>query len=69
MKTLNSTLRTILLTIMLVSTATTTLAYDFVVKGIYYNINGDEATVTYKRQYKEYTGYNGVYNTYYENAC
>ena len=48
MKTLNLTLRTILLTLVLVSTASTALAYDFVVKGIYYNINGDEATVTYK---------------------
>ena len=62
MKTLNLTLRTILLTLALVGTVTSALAYDFVVKGIYYNINGDEATVTYKRQYKEYTGYNGVYN-------
>ena len=69
MKTLNLTLRTILLGLVLVCSATSGLAYDFVVKGIYYNINGDEATVTYKRQYKEYTGYNGVYNTYYENDC
>ena len=46
MKTLNLTLRTILLTLTLVST-TTALAYDFVVKGIYYNINGNEVTVTY----------------------
>lgn len=47
MKTLNLTLRTILLTFALVSTATTALAYDFVVNGIYYNKNGDEASVTY----------------------
>lgn len=52
MKTLNSILRTVLLTLALVSTATTALAYDFVVKGIYYDINGDEATVTYMRKYK-----------------
>lgn len=47
MKTLNLTLRTILLALALVSTATTALAYDMVVKGIYYDINGNEATVTY----------------------
>lgn len=47
MKTLNLTLRTILLTLALVSTATTAFAYSFMVNGIYYNINGDEATVTY----------------------
>ena len=43
MKTLNLTLRTILLTLVLVSTTNTAFAYDFVVKGIYYNISGDEA--------------------------
>ena len=57
MKTLNLTLRTILLALVLVSTATSALAYDMKVNGICYNINGDEATVTYKRQYKEYTGF------------
>ena len=35
-------------------------AYDFEVGGIYYNINGNEATVTYKGNsygsYDEYTG-------------
>lgn len=51
MKTLNLTLRAILLALTLVSTTTDALAYDFVVNGIYYNINGDEATVTYKRKY------------------
>ena len=35
----------LLLSILLPATAT---AYDFEVDGIYYNINGDEATVTYK---------------------
>ncbi|MBR3451780.1 MAG: leucine-rich repeat protein [Muribaculaceae bacterium] len=48
MRKLNLTLRTILLILILISTATTTYAYSFVVNGIYYNINGDEATVTYK---------------------
>ncbi len=66
MKTLNSTLRTILLTLALVSTATTALAYDFVVKGIYYNINGDEATVTYKG--KDYRVGNTTYSYYNDNA-
>ena len=47
MKTLNLTFRTILLSLTLVSTAITALAYDMVVKGIYYDINGNEATVTY----------------------
>lgn len=47
MKTLNLTLRTVLLTLILFSTITEALAYDFVVNGIYYNINGDNATVTY----------------------
>lgn len=46
MKTLNLTLRTILLTLALVST-TTTLAYNFVVNGIYYNVSGNKASVTY----------------------
>lgn len=67
MKTLNLTLRTILLTLFLVST-TTSFAYDFVVKGIYYNINGDEATVTYMRHYQEHSvsDYYTIYD-YYEN--
>lgn len=63
MKTLNLTLRTLLLTFVLGSTATTALAYDFVVKGIYYNINGDEATVTYKYKESHNSGY-GIYYTY-----
>ena len=67
MKTLNLTLRTILLTLALVSTATTALAYDFMVNGIYYNKNGDEATVTYKRNYSEYSG--GYTYYYYETDC
>lgn len=47
MKTLNPILRTILLTLALVSTASTAVAYSFMVNGICYNINGSEATVTY----------------------
>lgn len=48
MKALNLTLRTILLTLTLVSTATTALAYDMKINGIYYNIyDGDKAAVTY----------------------
>lgn len=47
MKTLTATLRTLLLTLTLVSSATTALAYDFMVNGIYYDKNGDKATVTY----------------------
>ena len=37
------------------------------VNGIYYNINGDNATVTYKRSYTEYNSYYNVTYTYYEN--
>ena len=49
MKTLNQALRTILLALAFIGTTTTATAYDFKVNGIYYNINGDEATVTYLR--------------------
>ena len=66
MKTLNPILRTILLTLALVSTATTAFAYDFMVNGIYYNRNGDEATVTYHDYSKiQVTGSSGSY--WYEN--
>jgi hypothetical protein len=65
MRKLKLTLRTLLLTLALVSTATTALAYDFVVKGIYYDINGDEATVTYKS--KGYYNANGNYIDDYIN--
>ena len=47
MKTLNHTLRTILLVLAFIGTASTALAYDFEVDGIYYNIDGDEVSVTY----------------------
>lgn len=60
MKTLNLTLRTILLALALVSTATTALAYDFMVNGIYYNLNGDKAIVTYI-EYREYYNNHSVY--------
>lgn len=62
MKTLNLALRTILLTLALVSTATTALAYDFMVNGIYYKINGDKASVTYI----SYTTTYHVGNTQYQ---
>lgn len=66
MKALNLTLRTILLALALVSTAATALAYDFMVNDIYYNINGDEATVTYHDYSKiQVTGSSGYY--WYEN--
>ena len=51
MKSLNQTLRTILLALAFIGTATTATAYDFMVNGIYYNINGDEAIVTYRYYY------------------
>lgn len=51
MKLLNLTLRTILLTLAIVSTTNTSFAYDFMVDGIYYNKNGNEATVTYINMY------------------
>ena len=38
----------ILLSLLLLFAASSASAYDFVVNGIYYNINGNEATVTFK---------------------
>ena len=67
MKTLNHTLRTILLALAFIGTANTGLSYDFMVNGIYYKINGDEATVTYKRCYTEYNSYYNITYTFYEN--
>ena len=66
MKTLNLTLRTFLLTLALVST-TTTFAYDMKVNGVCYNINGNEAYVTYidcvtvnnNNQYNYHSKYEG----------
>ena len=47
MKTLNHTLRTILLALAFIGTAATAIAYNFMVNGIYYNKNGNNASVTY----------------------
>lgn len=68
MKTLNLTLRTILLALALVSTAATAFAYDMKVNGVCYDINGNEATVTYNDYYSSsgsssYQRYN-VYTKY-----
>ena len=68
MKTINLTLRTILLAIALVSTATTAFAYDMKVDGVCYNINGNEATVTYLQYYNSSSLGNDAkynYNTKY----
>ena len=46
-----------MLTLILVSTVTTALAYDMKVNGVCYNINGNEATVTYN-DYNGNYGYN-----------
>lgn len=62
MKTLNLTLRAILLALALVSTTITAIAYDMIVNGVCYNINGNEATVTYY-DYSSSHGYN-YYNSY-----
>ena len=47
MKSLNQTLRTILFILAAIGTTSSALSYDFEVNGIYYNIDGDEASVTY----------------------
>ena len=65
MKSLNLTLRTILLALALVSTTNTAFAYHFVVKDIYYNIiNGDEASVTYISYTTTYYVGNTQYSLY-----
>lgn len=51
MKTLSQALRIILLSFILVSTTTSILAYDMKVDGVCYNINGNEASVTYLEYY------------------
>lgn len=66
MKTLNLTLRAILLTFTIISTTSVISAYSFKVDGIYYDINGDEVSVTFQRSYQEYAG-NYIYHTYYDN--
>ena len=52
--------QSIFLTIALLMASLTAIAHDFEVDGIYYNINGNEAAVTYRGtfafQYDEYTG-------------
>lgn len=60
MKTLNQTLRAILLALAVIGTATTALAYNFMVNGIYYNRNGNNATVTYI-EYREYYNNHSIY--------
>lgn len=63
MKPLFLTFRAILLTLILVNTATTAFAYSFVVNGIYYNIiSGDKATVTYI-EYREYNNNGSLIST------
>ena len=47
----------ILLSLLLLFAASSASAYDFVVNGIYYNINGNEATVTFKGYGNMQTGY------------
>lgn len=64
MKTLNLTLRTILLTLALVSTTTAAFAYDMYVNGIYYSINGNEASVTYISYSTTYHVGNTQYSLY-----
>lgn len=63
MKTLNQILRTTLLLLILFCSATTVLAYSFMVDGIYYNINGNNATVTYTSMH--YSGSIAVYDSNY----
>ena len=52
--------QSIFLTLVLLMATLTAIAHDFEVDGIYYNVNGNEATVTYRgtyyNQYDEYTG-------------
>ena len=67
MRKLNLTLRTLLLTIAFVSTANTALAYDFMVNGIYYNINGDEAIVTYKSRESHYNSSGNLFYIYHND--
>lgn len=57
MNTFTLTLRTVLLALVFVNSATTALAYDMKVNGVCYNINGNEATVTYIT-YSNNNGYN-----------
>lgn len=67
MKTLNSILRTVILVLSLVGTVTSAFAYSFMVNGIYYNINGDKATVTYLYRESHYSSYGNQYYTYFSD--
>ena len=60
MITLNQALRTILLALAFIGSFTTADAYNFMVNGVYYNINGENATVTYI-DYYEYDNGQNVY--------
>lgn len=45
-----------LLTLLMSMVANVAMAYDAYIDGIYYNLSGDEATVTYKDGYDSYSG-------------
>ncbi len=64
MKTLNHTLQTVLIALALISTATTATAYDLLQDGVYYNINGNEASVTYIEYVYSNSSYGYQYNYY-----
>ena len=57
-----NTIRTFLLSVLILAGAVITYAYDFAVDGIYYNIDGNNVAVTYKSYsntsfyYSDYTG-------------
>ncbi|MBQ9576851.1 MAG: leucine-rich repeat protein, partial [Muribaculaceae bacterium] len=65
MKTLNQTLRSILLAFALIGTIISVKAYDMFVNGLYFNITGNEAAVTYidynsnygHNYYSQYSGH------------
>ena len=61
MKTLNLTLRTIMLAFALIGSTISAMAYDMSVNGVCYNITGNEAIVTYK----DYNSGHGVYSYNY----
>lgn len=44
---------------MMLITASTSWAYDFIVDGIYYNYNGDGGTVSVTYKNKDYDSYSG----------
>ena len=67
MKKLNQALQTILLALAFIGTTTTATAYSFKVDGIYYNVNGDNATVTYMNRNSYYNNYGNIYYKYYND--